>query len=72
MHNVIYEGNILKLMWSKLAHYNLVTRKSQEHSKELLELFNTIHHPIENNPTFDERIKSEITMNLPPNELSED
>lgn len=49
---------IKAVMWSKLAHYNLISRKSQEHSTELMELFTSIHLPIENNPTFEERIKS--------------
>lgn len=46
------------VMWTKLSHYNLVTRKSQEHSESLMQLFTEVHQPIENKPTFDEHIKS--------------
>jgi YbgC/YbaW family acyl-CoA thioester hydrolase len=46
------------VMWTKLSHYSLVTRKSQEHSESLMQLFTEVHQPIENNPTFDEHVKS--------------
>lgn len=46
------------VMWAKLTHYNLRNKKSHEHSKELMVFFNEVHHPIENNTTFEERVKS--------------
>lgn len=46
------------VMWAKLVHFNIKTQKSNKHSEELMKLFNMVHFPIENNPSFDERIKS--------------
>lgn len=46
------------VMWTKLAHYNLQTRKSHEHSRDLMELFNAVHYPMESNPSFEEHIIS--------------
>jgi YbgC/YbaW family acyl-CoA thioester hydrolase len=44
------------IMWTKLAHYNLVTRRSQEHTPELMDFFNEVNSPIDRNPSFGERI----------------
>lgn len=46
------------VMWTKLTHYYLRTRKSHAHSVELMQLFSGIHNPIEGNPSFEERVKS--------------
>jgi YbgC/YbaW family acyl-CoA thioester hydrolase len=51
------------IMWLKLAHYNLKTRKSQEHTTSLMEFFTEVHFPIDNNPSFDERVKSLKSIN---------
>ncbi len=52
-----HKTQLKAVMWAKLAHYNLRTKKSQEHTKELMEFFNKVHHPIENNSSFEERVK---------------
>mgnify|MGYP001544130058 CR=1 FL=1 len=46
------------VMWAKLVHFNIKTQKSNKHSEELMNLFSTVNYPIENNPSFEERIKS--------------
>ena len=46
------------VMWAKLVHFNSKTQKSNRHSEELMKLFNEANYPLENNPTFDERVKS--------------
>jgi YbgC/YbaW family acyl-CoA thioester hydrolase len=46
------------VMWSKLAHYNLKTRKSHLHSEELMLFFNSIHYPLADEMGFEERVKS--------------
>lgn len=46
------------VLWAKLVHFNIQTQKSIKHSAELMKLFYEIHHPIENNPSFEERVKS--------------
>ncbi|HEX8548818.1 MAG TPA: acyl-CoA thioesterase [Cytophagaceae bacterium] len=48
---------VKSVMWSHYVHYNLKARTSQEHSTELLEFFEAIHYPLENNPIFEERVK---------------
>jgi acyl-CoA thioester hydrolase len=45
-------------MWAKLVHFNIKTQRSDRHSEELMQLFNSVHYPIESNPTFEERVKS--------------
>ena len=45
------------LLWSKLAHYSLSSRKSQEHSAELMQLFAKVQLPLENTASFEERVK---------------
>jgi YbgC/YbaW family acyl-CoA thioester hydrolase len=52
------KSQLKAVMWSKLAHYSLRTRKSMEHSAELMQFFAEVHNPIENNPSFEERVKS--------------
>ncbi len=51
------------VMWAKLVHFNIKTQKSNRHSEELMKLFNAIHYPTENNPSFDERVKSLKQLN---------
>lgn len=52
------DKTILKsVMWVKLVHYNLRTQRSHTHDQNLVELFRHVVHPIESNPSFDERVK---------------
>ena len=46
------------VMWSKLAHYNLRTKKSHEHTIELMAFFKEVYYPLEGNQTFEERVLS--------------
>lgn len=58
--------HIKAIMWSRQAHYNLKTRKSQEHSEELMSFFNEVQNPIEGNPTFEDRVKQLRQINGRP------
>jgi acyl-CoA thioesterase FadM len=44
------------VMWVKLVHFNLITQKSHQHSKELINLFEKIVHPLSEEFTFEERV----------------
>jgi YbgC/YbaW family acyl-CoA thioester hydrolase len=46
------------IMWVKLVHFNIQLQKSNKHSIELMKLFNEVNFPLEDKPTFDERVKS--------------
>ena len=46
------------IMWVKLVHFNIQLQKSNKHSLELMKLFNEVNFPLEDKPTFDERVKS--------------
>ncbi len=53
------DKSILKaLMWTKLVHFNLVTRRSQQHDEALIHFFGQIVHPLPAAVSFDERVKS--------------
>ena len=53
------DKTILKaVLWSKLVHFNLRTKKSEVHSQELTDLFRQVAHPVEESQTFEERLKS--------------
>jgi acyl-CoA thioester hydrolase len=63
---ILYNENktqVKAVMWSKQAHYNLRTKRSHEHSSDLLEFFSQIHYPLENNSSFKERVKSLKQLN---------
>ena len=49
--------HVKAVMWSKYVHYNMRAKTSYEHSTELLKFFNEIHYPLEQNATFEERVK---------------
>ncbi len=51
------------LMWAKLVHFNIKTQQSNKHSEELMQLFRAVHFPLENNPSFDERVISFKQLN---------
>ncbi|CAN5568564.1 hypothetical protein BH11BAC2_BH11BAC2_09610 [soil metagenome] len=52
-----HKTKLKSVMWVKLVHFNITTQKSNRHSEDLLKLFNQIHFPIDNNPTFEERVQ---------------
>ncbi len=59
------EKTIIKaVMWSKQAHYNLQTKRSHQHSEEFMEFFKSIHYPLPDNLSFDERVKSLKQQNI--------
>ena len=55
--------HVKSVMWSHYVHYNLKTKVSYEHSEELLRFFQEIQYPLENNMTFDERVKISKKVN---------
>jgi len=48
---------IKAVMWSTFVHFNLLKQKTEKHSEELMDLFNTVVNPIETT-VFEERILS--------------
>lgn len=54
---------IKAIMWTKLVHFDIKTQRSLKHSEELMNFFGQINYPIENNPTFEERIKTIKQLN---------
>jgi len=48
---------IKAVMWSTFVHFNLLKQKTEKHSEELMELFNSVVNPIYTN-VFEERILS--------------
>lgn len=57
-------SRIKAMMWAKLAHFNIQSQRSSMHTAELMSLFTSIHHPIEGDPTFEERART--LRSLPP------
>ena len=55
---------IKAVMWSKQAHYNLQTKRSHQHSEEFMDFFKSIHYPLPDNLSFDERVKSLKQQNI--------
>lgn len=47
---------IKAIMWARFTHFNLRTKKSQEHSEELMQFFNEIVCPLLQT-NFEERVK---------------
>ena len=64
--SLVFEGfmwdenktHIKTIMWAKLVHFDIRLKKSKKHSQELMDFLGDIHSPLENNPTFEERVKS--------------
>ena len=53
------DKTILKaVMWAKLVHYNLKTKRSEPHSPELMNLFDRIVYPFAEETNFDARTRS--------------
>lgn len=46
------------VMWGKLVHFSLVTKKSQEHSPQLNQFFQSIVYPLEQQSDFESRVKA--------------
>lgn len=55
--------HIKAIMWAKLVHFNIKTQRSLKHSEQLLNFFTQIHSPLENNSSFEERIKALKQLN---------
>jgi YbgC/YbaW family acyl-CoA thioester hydrolase len=53
------EKTVLKaVMWAKLVHISLVTKKSHEHSAQLMQFFESIVYPLEQQADFESRVKA--------------
>lgn len=50
--------SVKALMWSKLVHFNLKTKKSELHSAELMTLFGQVDNSLSIPATFEERLKN--------------
>jgi acyl-CoA thioester hydrolase len=51
------KSHLKAIIWCGFTHYNLMTKKREKHSEDLISLFNTIHNPMEER-SFEERIIS--------------
>ncbi|MES2131077.1 MAG: acyl-CoA thioesterase [Bacteroidota bacterium] len=49
--------SVKALLWSKLVHFNLKTKKSESHSAELMTLFGQIDNSLNETVSFEERVK---------------
>ncbi len=56
------KSNLKTIMWAKLAHYNLKTKKSHMHDEGLMAFFSQIVNPLHHETGFEERIKSLKTV----------
>lgn len=54
---------IKAIMWTKLVHFNIRAQRSFKHSEELMNFFAQIHCPIEDHPTFEERVNTLKNIN---------
>lgn len=53
------DKTVLKaVMWGKLVHFSLITKKSQEHSPQLMQFFQSIVYPLEQQSDFESRVKA--------------
>lgn len=50
--------SVKALMWSKLVHFNLKTKKSETHSADLMHLFGQVDNSLNVPATFEERLKN--------------
>ncbi|MDB5229756.1 MAG: acyl-CoA thioesterase, partial [Chitinophagaceae bacterium] len=56
---LMFDNNksVLKsVMWAKLVHFDLRTRRSTVHSPQLMELFNEIVNPLQEEASFEQRV----------------
>ncbi len=51
------KSEIKAIMWSTFVHYNLVTKRKEPHSEELMNLFNSVVTPVES-AYFEDRINT--------------
>ncbi len=49
--------SVKAILWSKLAHFNFSTNKSEVHASDLTDLFKQIVNPVSGVSTFEERLK---------------
>jgi acyl-CoA thioester hydrolase len=53
------DKTVLKaVMWGRLVHFSLITKKSQEHSAQLMQFFQSIVHPLEQQAGFESRVEA--------------
>jgi acyl-CoA thioester hydrolase len=53
------DKTVLKaIMWGKLVHFSLIAKRSQEHSAQLMEFFQSIVYPLEQQMDFESRVKA--------------
>jgi YbgC/YbaW family acyl-CoA thioester hydrolase len=53
------DKSVLKaVMWGKLVHFSLTSKKSQEHSPQLMQFFQGIVYPLEQQSDFESRVKA--------------
>ena len=53
------DKTVLKaVLWSKLIHINLMTKKSEIHSEELMTLFKQIENPLNEKVPFEKRVEN--------------
>ncbi len=50
------KNNLKAVMWSKLVHFNLKTKRSQTHTEQLLEFFRQLVYPLDTSMNFEERV----------------
>lgn len=50
--------SLKSIMWSQFVHFNLKTQKSEKHSEELIQRFSQLVAPLEQEMSFEERVKS--------------
>lgn len=50
--------SVKAVMWAKLAHFNLKTQRSFEHSEELTKFFQQVVNPLPTKISFEERVRS--------------
>ena len=50
-------SHLKAIIWCGFTHYNLITKKRDKHSEDLMSLFKTIHNPMQEK-LFEERIIS--------------
>ena len=52
------DKTVLKaLMWGRLVHFNVIKKMSQEHSAQLMQFFQSIVYPLEQQTDFESRVK---------------
>ncbi len=50
------KSQLKSVLWSRFVHFNLVTQKRDEHSKELMDYFRPLENPLPEKMDFEQRI----------------